>query len=137
MKRFALALPVVAAWALFCLPALAGDAAATASILPEPVKAHWVAGLFLVICAAVRTGLSNDTIHLPTVAAPWRAVIVAGVAALGAGLEGWNSNLPFSSIMLTFVALGLPPIVQEILKVVFGAKNAGGGKAMFPPAALG
>jgi hypothetical protein len=138
MKRFAVALPVVVAWVLFCLPALAGDAAILPEPEPMPVKeAHWLLALGGVLIAAVRTALSNDTVKLPTAAAPLRAIIVTGLAAAGMFVEQLIDGFALKSALLTLVMLGLPSLVQEILKYAFGAsKNAGGGKAMFPPAML-
>ena len=136
MKKIVWALPVVAACVLFCLPAFAGDAAILPEPDPMPVKqAHWLLALGGVIIAAVRTALSNDTVKLPTAAAPLRAIIVTGLAAAGMFIQQLIDGFELKSALLTLVMLGLPSLVQEILKYAFGAKNAsGGGKAMFPPA---
>lgn len=135
MKRIVLALPVVAAFVFFCLSADALDAIAAqaTTILPEPpatLERYWWVALFLTINAAVRTGLSNDTVKLPTAAAPWRAFIVAILAAVEAFFDGFQHGLAFNSLVLTFLMLNLPTIVQEGLKAIFGAKpGAGSGGA--------
>jgi hypothetical protein len=145
MKRIVWALPVMAAMVLFCFSAFGGDvlAAQSSTILPEPpdpVETHWILGLFLVVNAAVRTGLSSDTVKLPTKAAPWRTAIVAILSALGAFLEGLQNGFALKSVVLTFLMLNLPTIVQEVLKVVFGAgpsagsgTGAPGGTGIRPP----
>jgi hypothetical protein len=129
MKRFAVALPVVAAMVLFCATAYAADA----SILPEPVQAHWLIALMAVMIPAVRTALSNDTVKLPTAAAPWRAAIVAILAGASTFVDQLVNGFDLKSAALSFLMLALPSIVQEILKVVFGAgppSNSGSGTAL-------
>ena len=136
MKRFVLALPVVAAWVLFCLPAFAGDAA----ILPEPdvLKVPWWMPLIGVLIAGFRTFFSDNTRELPTIVAGWRTAIVAVLAALGTLIEQLVAGFDGKTAVLTFVMLGVPSILQEILKALFSGKKTGGsGKAMFPPAIIG
>jgi hypothetical protein len=142
MKRFVLALPVLAATVLFCLTAFAGDAA-TAGILPEPVQAHWLVAIMAVIVPALRTGLSNDTVKLPTAAAKWRMVMIGILAAATTFFDGLMNGFALNTALLAFLVSGLPSIVQEILKVVFGSSQnppaAGTGSsrtAMFPPVAM-
>lgn len=141
MKRFALALPVVAAWVLFCLPALGADvlAAQKSSILPEPVETHWLIALMVVVIPAIRTALSNDTIKLPVVAGKYRALIVALLAGGSTIFDGLMNGFELKTALLSFLTLSLPSIVQEILKVVFGAGGVSGkgGAGFFPTTMLG
>ena len=131
MKRFALALPIAAAWVLYCLPAWAQELAAqTAKILPEPdvLKVPWWMPLVGVLIAAFRTFFSDSTRELPTIAAKWRTSLVALLAFVGTFIEQIVGGVDMRTAALTFVMLGVPSIVQEILKALFsGPKNAGGG----------
>lgn len=130
MKRY-VALPIVAASVLFCLSAFAGDAA----ILPETVQAHWLIALMAILIPAIRTGLSDDTVKLPTVAAPYRMLLIAALAGATILVDGLANGFTFKMALASFLANGLPSLVQEILKIVFGEKSKPVG-AMFPPVAM-
>jgi hypothetical protein len=130
MKKIGWALPLAVAYVLTCALAFAGEAAKAAGILPEPVETHWLIALMVVVIPAVRTGLSNDTVKLPTAAAPWRAAIVAILAGAATLFDQLMNGFELNTAALAFLTLSLPSIVQEVLKVVFGgSKNAGGGSS--------
>lgn len=135
MKRFAFALPVVAAVVLFCATAYASDAA----ILPEPLATHWLIGVMAIVIPAVRTALSNDTIKLPVWSANYRMLLVALLAGATIIVDGLANGFTFEMALASFLANGLPSLVQEIIKIVFGAGkppssgSGTGGTSMRPP----
>jgi hypothetical protein len=140
MKKIVWALTVVAAWVFFALPAFAGDDAP--KVLPDPdaVNVHWSLPLIGVLIAAFRTAFSSDTVKFPWEwAGRWRAAAVAILAAAGTLVEQVIGGFELKAAALTFVMLGLPSIVQEVLKALLGAgKSSGGGTAsassgMLPP----
>jgi hypothetical protein len=126
MNRLFLALPLAAAMVLYCVPALASGAA----ILPEPMATHWLIGLMAIVIPAVRTALSNDTIKLPVWSAKYRMLLVALLAGATIVVDGLANGFTFEMALASFLANGLPSLVQEIIKLVFGAKDASGGGTM-------
>ena len=117
------------------------------TILPEPVQAHWLIALMAVVIPAVRTGLGNDTIKLPTVAGNYRALIVALLAGASTLFDGLMNGFDVKASLSSFLILSVPSIVQELIKVVFGAGPSSGkgsatldapanpgGTSMRPPA---
>lgn len=137
-------LATMAACALFCLTAFAGDviAAQSSSILPEPPKIVWWAPLLGTLVAASRTYFSDNTVRWPVLLAGWRLALVAGLAAVGTLIEQLTNGASLKTALFTFAMLGVPSIVQEVLKI-FGSKaspgagsvsGAASGTGIRPPA---
>lgn len=128
MKRIVW-LATMAACALVCLTAFAGEvlAAQSSSILPEAAKIPAWVPLLATLVAATRTYYSDNTPRWTTLEAKWRKAIIVGLAAVGTMLEQLtNGSATLSSAILTFALLGVPPFVQELLKAL-GSYSAGTG----------
>ena len=101
-----------------------------------PVNVPWWVPLLATIVAAARTYYSDNTPRWTTLEAKWRAAIVVGLAAVGTLLQQLISGTDIKTAVITFALLGVPSIVQEILKAAGTVPTAGsGGGAVTPIAA--
>ncbi|HMJ52096.1 MAG TPA: hypothetical protein VK540_08465 [Polyangiaceae bacterium] len=132
MKRFALALPVVAALALFCLPAWAADVAPDA--LPKNMVGNhlWVTLAAGVLPVLVKF-FGNETVKLPYWAAKLRVAAVLVLGGIATVLDQAQNGIDISSAITAAVATTVPALLIELLQKFFAGGDVG-PKSMRPPA---
>jgi hypothetical protein len=140
MKRIVWALPVVAAWVLFCLPAWGADGGA-AELPKDMIADHWAVTLAAGLLPVFVKFFGNETIKLPYLTAKMRVIIVLLVGAAATAMEQYKNGVAWESIVTAALATTLPALLIELLQKKFGGGEAGPKSmrppAMFPPAMLG
>lgn len=126
MKRILWALPVAAAWVLFCVPAWAGDAAPAGANLADQLAKHWIVTLFAGIIPVLRTFFSDDTIKLPVWAAKKRVLLISILGFVATALEQLKDGLDWKSALFGFAVAAVPSLLQELLKWIAGAEPKSG-----------